>query len=486
MVNQAKVIKKIIIKADIKTCSPLRIGSGETDGITDILILKDKQGRAFIPATSLAGVLRAKTAAVYSEAAAEKLFGRIGKDDSDSNANQSMINISDIILESGGLIHRDGVKINEITGVGEKGAKYDFEALDRGAHGRLNIEITIRQHDLDTAVQMDMAHNGVQDSYSEMAYTIADLLSSGIQVGSLTTKGYGEIKSDKAKCYEFDFTQKTAAQNWLSYLDDQNKVPKESYIGKNRQNILGGKELCIEADFALQNSLIVRDYDENNIASQNETDNITAVQMTSGGDYIIPGTGLKGALRNKAFDILMTLTGNDESRVQKKLNDIMGFANEQRQANGDVKSSGRRSNLYIKDIYISKDKLHSMKQTRNRIDRFTGGTIDSALFSEEPIWQTDKNVPYIHMSLRVKDCDEAQVGLMLLILRELWQGNLPIGGGKSIGRGVLHGRKCAIQYKDADKKEHKFSLEQKDNLIVIGDKNLLESYVQKLAGECNG
>lgn len=486
MANQAKIIKKIIIKADIKTCSPLRIGSGKTDGITDILILKDKQGRAFIPATSLAGVLRSKTAAIYSEEAAEKLFGRIGKDDSDSNASQSMINISDVILEDGNQIHRDGVKINEITGVGEKGAKYDFEALDRGAHGLLNIEITIRCHDLDTAVKMDMIHRGAREIYSEMAYTIADLLSSGIQVGSLTTKGYGDIKSDNSKCYEFDFSQKDAASNWLSYIDNGNELPKESYIGKGKQNILGDKELHIEADFALQSSLIVRDYDENNIASQNETDNIAAVQMTSGGDYIVPGTGLKGALRNKAFDILMALTGNDESRVQKKLNEIMGFANEQRQGNGDVKSSGKRSNLYIKDIYISKDRLHSMKQTRNRIDRFTGGTIDNALFSEEPIWQTDKNEPYIHMNLRVKDCDEAQAGLMLLILRELWQGNLPIGGGTSIGRGVLHGRKCSIQYKDEQKKEHVFSLEQKDNLIVTGDKNLLESYVQKLAGECNG
>ncbi len=485
MANQAKVIKKIIIKADIKTCSPLRIGSGGTDGITDILILKDKQGRAFIPSTSLAGVLRSKISSIYSEAAAEKLFGRIGKDDSDSNANQSMINISDVILEKGEQIHRNGVKINEITGVGEKGAKYDFEALDRGAQGSLNIEITIRRHDIDTAVQTDMTHSGARDSYSEMAYTLADLLSSGIQVGSLTTKGYGEIKSDAALCYEFDFSQKTAAQNWLSYLDDQNRLPKESYSGKSKQNILGDKELHIEADFALQNSLIVRDYDENNIASQNEEDNIAAVQMTSGGDYIIPGTSLKGALRNKAFEILMTLTGNDEDRVQEKLNTMMGYANEQHKANGDVKTSGKRSNLYIKDIYISKDKLHSMKQTRNRIDRFTGGTIDNALFSEEPIWQTDKNEPYIHMNLRVKDCNEAQAGLMLLILRELWQGNLPLGGGKSIGRGVLHGRKCSIQYKDADKKEHSFSLEQKDTLNITGDKNLLESYVQKLAGECN-
>lgn len=50
----AKLVRKIVIQCKLKTQSPMRIGSGANYGLTDILILKDKQGRPFIPGTSLA------------------------------------------------------------------------------------------------------------------------------------------------------------------------------------------------------------------------------------------------------------------------------------------------------------------------------------------------------------------------------------------------------------------------------------------------
>lgn len=472
MVNPASIIKKILIQTTVRTYSPLRIGSGKTDGITDILILKDKQGHAFIPATSLAGVLRAKAASIYGEEAAQKVFGSVADD-----GNQSLITISDITLcseDTQTVIHRDGVKINEITGVGEKGAKYDFEALDRGAEGKLLMEVTLRQCNTDMTFFQKKIHKNAPDMYSDMAYTIADILASGIQVGALTTKGYGDIKGQQPSCYVFDFSQKKAASDWLAYLDSQT-LPSAVYTGTSRQHLLGRNEFYVCASFSLQNSLIIRDYDEESIPDQKNDDKIAAVQLTSDGDYVIPGTSIKGAIRQKAFDILMTLTGNNEAAVQEKLDNMMGFANE-------GKTNGKRSRFYIKDIYISKG-LHAMKQTRNRIDRFTGGTIDNALFTDIPVWQNEKNMPVIHMEFSLKDCTEAEAGLLLLILRELWTGNLPLGGAKSIGRGVLKGQTCSIQYAPAETEQHTFTWEQADTLVVTGDKALLESYVQKLAGE---
>ena len=100
----AKLVRKIVIQSKLKTQSPLRIGSGANEGLTDILILKDKQGQPFIPGTSMAGVLRSEIAAIYGEEAADKLFGLIDG----RNANQSMLNISDVVLTSKGIIVRDG------------------------------------------------------------------------------------------------------------------------------------------------------------------------------------------------------------------------------------------------------------------------------------------------------------------------------------------------------------------------------------------
>lgn len=57
-----------------------------------------------------------------------------------------MIRISDVKLNNVKIIHRDGVAIDDITNVSKDKAKYDFEMIERGAEGLLNIEITVRKN----------------------------------------------------------------------------------------------------------------------------------------------------------------------------------------------------------------------------------------------------------------------------------------------------------------------------------------------------
>ena len=110
-------------------------------------------------------------------------------------------------------------------------------------------------------------------------------------------------------------------------------------------------------------------------------------------------------------------------------------------------NEGRKSRLRIDEIYFSEDgNIHEMKQSRNRIDCFTGATVDSALFSEYAVWQKKKEIPVLTLRLRVRDALHSEAGLLLLLLRELWNGNLPLGGEKSIGRGVLQGFNADIYY----------------------------------------
>lgn len=149
--NSAKIVKKVVFNILMQTKSPLRISSGIDDGITDILVLKDKKGRAFIPGTSLTGVLRSKISSIYTEKIVDLLFGSIADD-----GNQSMLNISDIVLENTKIINRDGIKINSFTGVSEQGSKYDFEVIDRGSTGSLAIEVTIRENMLNVIEKLNI------------------------------------------------------------------------------------------------------------------------------------------------------------------------------------------------------------------------------------------------------------------------------------------------------------------------------------------
>ena len=469
--SKAKIVRKIVIQSKLRTLSPLRIGSGENDGLTDILILKNKQGEPFIPGTSMAGVLRSSISDIYGEEAAEALFGKVNGED----ATQSLVNISDVVLLSRGIVVRDGVAIDELTGVAKTGAKFDFEALERGATGDLTLEITIRQQNVVKPINLCYVHNeyAVQgDCYGELAATLADLLTGGVSVGALTTKGYGKIAGKEAvKVYDFDFTESVAAQRWLTYISEDRLVAA-SYVGTDT-HAQAPDSFYMEVSCALQGALLIRDFDVDD-AKQEGDATLSAVQLKSGEDYVIPGTSWKGVLRSRAYKILLQLTGYDEASARRWLNEIFGFAN-------DNERSGKRSKLSVEETYISPRTLTALRQTRNRIDRFTGSTIDSALFCEEPVWQRERGAQTVTLKLRLQKCTQAEVGLMLLLLKDLWLGNLNIGSGKGIGRGVLRGRSCVIHY--AGKA---YELREEHGFTIQGDKNELEACVQALVGELNG
>lgn len=469
----AKLVRKIVIQSKLKTQSPLRIGSGANEGLTDILILKDKQGQPFIPGTSLAGVLRSEIAAIYDEKAADKLFGSIDGRDS----NQSMLNISDVVLTSKGIVVRDGVAIDELTGVAKTGAKFDFEALERGAAGDVLLELTVRKCDEAKPLEITYQHNAYSvkgDCYGEMAATIADLLTGGISVGSLTTKGYGKIAGAEAvSVYDFDFTQAKSAEQWLAYISDE-KLPQAAYTGK-AEAVKAAENFYLEVGCALQGALLVRNFDVDDSKQNKEEATLSAVQLKSGEDYVIPGTSWKGVLRSRAFKILLALTGNDLQAAQHKLQEIFGFAND------GEKQSGKRSKLLVDETYISTKKLSAMRQTRNRIDRFTGSTIDSVLFCEEPVWQQKRDENTVTLKACLKNCSQAEAGLMLLLLKDLWLGNMNIGSGRGVGRGVLRGMHCQIDYAG-----NTYTMENKNGFTLTGNKDELEACVQALVGELNG
>lgn len=469
--KSARIIKKIIFNIPMQTYSPLRISSGMDDGITDILVLKDKKGKAFIPGTSITGVLRAKMSNIYGDRAVDKLFGSI-----DDDGNQSMINISDIILENAKIINRDGIKIDLFTGVSKQGAKFDFEAIDKGATGDLYIEVTLRESYLSEQNKLnisyrkehkDFAING--DVYGELTATIADILTEGINVGSLTTKGYGKIKSrEPVKMYVFDFKNPQGAMKWWQYLNE-GILQDIAYTGNNSVAVVSEEDFVMQMEFALTSSMIIRDYD---VDTDDEKEKIAAVQMKSGEDFVIPATSIKGVLKSRAYKILMNLNHHDEQEAEDFLDNLMG------RETYNKEDKGQKSRLYIDEVYIRPNILHSKKQSRNRIDRFTGGTIDSALFTDKPIWQTDKSKATIAINLQVQNCDEKEAGLMLLVVKDLWLGDLAIGGNKAIGKGVLKGKKCTIQYAGES-----FLIQDDGGFHVSDNIDKLEAYVQKLSGE---
>ena len=116
--NKASVVGKIIATGTLKLLSPLLIGNGSQNEHdvynVDMPVVADKDGNPFIPATSLAGVLRdivwnlekqqdkLGTANIFGTSSDISKYIKKG----DIEEQQSMISVNDIILENAKISNR--------------------------------------------------------------------------------------------------------------------------------------------------------------------------------------------------------------------------------------------------------------------------------------------------------------------------------------------------------------------------------------------
>ena len=420
--SDASVIGKIMIAGELVLDSALLIGDGageNPDNKRDIHVLKNRGGKPFVPGTSICGVLREYFART-EPAAVEKIFG-------DLDSMQSSIQIGDVELIDGAIIFRDGVSIDGSTGVGINGGKYDYEAVERGAHGAIKMLVTLRAcHERDA----------IKNSISRLLKR----LELGIEVGALTAKGFGRVHVENLIADFYDFRNKSDVAAWLMNYPASEKILPSDDIQS------GGDDLIIDADFVMNSSLIVRNYDTREKIGENK---IHAVSLKSRDDFLIPGTTLKGILRHRAEYILSRLGCPNAA-----LDDLMGISN---------KALKIKSRFVVDEIYISTENVRAAVHSRTRVDRFTGGALQGTLFTMKPIWQsTTKPSLKIHFEIR-KVKRDAEVGLALALLRDLWTGLIAIGGEKSVGRGTLSGRGAWISF---DGRHYELD---RDGKIIFGD-----------------
>ena len=402
VIGKIKITGKLILK------SPLLIGdgAGETfDNFKDIHVLKNQDGVPFIPGTSICGVLREE---FKNNSVLNKLFGDVDK-------FQSAIQIEDIMLEGSKIIYRDGVKIDGLTGTGVVGGKYDYEAVERGAYGNLRILINLRG-----------CH--AKENFKGAVAEMLGKLESGIRLGALTSKGFGLATVENLNADFYDFTNRANVIAWLTDKDAADKISIAKKISTNTENLI------IDAKFSFTSSVIVRDY---NISEEERKEKISAVSMKSVKDFVIPGTSLKGIFRHRAEYILGKLNLKKKLKLDKKfLDNLMGTAEDDK----------IKSRFIVAESYVENENVKVVSHTRNKIDRFTGGTLQGTLFTTKPIYQKKSSVPTLHVHFEIVDAKDFEVGLALFLLRDLWLGNVAIGGEKSIGRGTLKGLSATINF----------------------------------------
>ncbi len=425
---------KIILQGQIECRSPIHIGSGRAD-YSDMDIIRDAKGSIFIPASSFVGVLRH---ALRTNTRAERdnpiqfrgFWGHVEGD----NAQQSGLCCSDLTHVEDRIpevVTRDGVRINNQSGIAEHGGKFDFELLERRARFQLNMEFTYREDD--------------EAFVKQTARTIYELMiNDRIRIGARTNSGFGKIAllADTAKLCLFDFfpakngsksksgSSERHILNWLKRdFITQNAIPP-SALGE--PFITAGKHFSIIAQLRLNSSLIVRSYAGDARMSD-------ATQLKSCDEWVIPGTSLRGAIRARAERIVNTLHPDGANELIIKL---FGHVD-----NRSRSKSAKKGRVTIQEITLSPSDFPTELQSRIRVDRFTGGVMEGGLFDSMPVFApvNDKTVT---LRMDVEDCEDCEAGLLLLVLKDLWSGDLAVGGEKNVGRGTFQGESAEIIHGD--------------------------------------
>ena len=182
-------MKKLYLKSEIVLVTPAALFDGTGD-ITDNNVLKGKDGKPYIPGSTLAGICRHYIAKLAGNDFVNDIFGT---DENDENT-QSKIIFYDAFLSEGGQTQiRDGVKIGK-TKVAEDGAKYDYEVVNSGS--KFVFRLCMDYND-DTKQVVDYIQQGIN--------------SGEIRVAAKKNMGFGEMKLADVKALCIDLETNTDA-----------------------------------------------------------------------------------------------------------------------------------------------------------------------------------------------------------------------------------------------------------------------------------
>ncbi len=409
----------------LEATSPLKVASGESNTEIDSPVLKNWNGLPMIQGSSMAGVLRAS----FDEDEQDYLFGK----DMGSRVFVSHMHLTDDegnipyglgrgTSDAKFLKHYDDLPSREHTainhhGVALKGSKFDEEVVYAGSRFKFELEFLATKDS--TADEMHW-------------HAILSKLSSPLfRLGGGSTKGFGEMKV--ISCLESTYI---IGKDYHEKPSDLNisKGSEKEYREKNKVTTYS---MALKPDDFFSFGSGFGDDEVDDIAIMEET----VEWNTSKGKFtkqqiLFPASSLKGALSHRVAFHYNRLDGKFADEV-KDIEDYTG-ANNVAVSTLFGAEKGHKNEAKGKALFSDMFKPFNTNEVKIfdhvKIDRFTGGAMNSALYNEKVIAQKDvwkiKIVLADDINNKVKEAFEAT-------LDDLAKGWLPLGGKVNRGHGVF-------------------------------------------------
>ena len=434
MIGTNRRIHRIIIEL----VSPLHIGGGGRDLVYDSPVTRNAFGQWTLPGTSIAGVLRNVIREIDGEAAAAETFGSIDGDFADASA--VLVSDGELIDFDGGSALRkamagepvelptdlrvieDHVRLQDAlsgaSGTAADGGKYDLEVIPQGVRFAIEIE----------------CHDGTESTTNRdrLAIAIDWFLSGNVPLGGHGGCGLGLVKPTLHTWRDFDLSNRDHLIAFAGIGTDPTitipgaieAVTSTSAPACGHQGLSGQITLRFEST-----GPILIGGSQGPLETEGGADLVFNRQPVL--DWkrrcfvdrpVLPGSGIRGLIRSRVVHALVA-SGRPDQEVQAVVDDIFGSV-----AGGD----GRRGHLRVKGATLEETSGTVIQHVG--IDRLTGGSLRSALFSEAPIWEEALTFEVgIHLDGLATD----HLAILAQAIWDVHDGIAPIGGGTRRGNGQL-------------------------------------------------
>jgi CRISPR/Cas system CSM-associated protein Csm3 (group 7 of RAMP superfamily) len=429
--SKPRVIQRIYARGIWKASSAIHLGAGKgKGGRADQVLVRTPEGGFYIPASSLTGAIRSALAARQGsyqdfrknleEREVRVLFGRNRGPKKEGSGDEkffaSLVTIDDAhAVKKAAAQVRDGVAIDAKFGTAKDRAKFDLEVLPAGTEFSLSLSVTI----------YDQLPEGLTADELRSSFGAAlELLRGKVRLGARTRRGYGEGAVENWSIFELNMDDRAHLAAWLRRKPEQGAPKELKSIEKPEGR--GAPWFEISASLALDTSLLIR-------SAGDQPSDPDSLHLTEQGRALLTGTSLAGALRHRVERIAKTIIPEEAAPITEGMfGPLLG---------GKETPEGRKRKARGGRVWVSECEVKNCTQNvqgRVAIDRFTGGARDTALFDEAPSWPVGVGV-HVEVSIRLEDPHEAEVGLLIAAFKDLWLGDLTLGGGAGVGRGVFRG-----------------------------------------------
>jgi len=401
--NSNPITKRIAVRCKMRLLAPALIGSGEEEN-TDRDVYLDANSHPLIPGTSLAGVMRS----AFSDKYAAMLFGPLIDAPTDKSATSPLWVLDSPVLTDDGapakIIIIDNVALDEGK-VAKPGAKFDFEAIESGSYFYLRLQLIMRES----------SPGGLEGLLDGLLGKLSTLY-----IGGKASGGFGKLKCEGISKVAFDASE-AGLKNWMDFKWDKiDQSPGATQYATfpeytPEEPAFMPEPGVISATLKLKGSLLIRD-------DYSVTGEEDSAQITSDGKPVIYGTSLVGAIKG---GLARFLDPDAYPSRKQYLDYVFGYI--------DEKSEQKRhypSKVRVDATYFAHDNRHPV--TRVKINRWTGGAADRALFTSCPQFNGSVTLTAYYPS-----GNKEIMQLFTLALQAIDLGIITIGGETGIGRGVF-------------------------------------------------